>query len=252
MKKYFLFGILALIWANVSANAQDVIVKTDNSTIISKVEEITAESIKYRKWDNLDGPTYVLNVSEVICINFSNGTKESFIKSNPKVEEDKTEAIPQTTSYEDTRLNLQEQLIDKAYVTPYTSYSGNGSTSSENNIDFLRRDDLLKSARGCRVGSIICIVSGGTVMVTGIVVGVLCESLGVTIASATVGAAVCCIGGGILMGKAKRLEGEAYAINMTNIFEMKMGDTNAYASLCSTYNPLTNNSNIGVGIAFRF
>ena len=82
MKKFLLLSFLACILASGSAYAQDVIVKTDNSTILSKVEEISTESIKYRKWDNLDGPVYILNISEVISINYSNGTMETFKGKN--------------------------------------------------------------------------------------------------------------------------------------------------------------------------
>lgn len=127
MKKFLLLSFLACILASVSANAQDVIVKTDNSTILSKVEEISAESIKYRKWDNLDGPVYVLNISEVISINYSNGTMETFKdkqKDNVEVETEETISVSQTPQI------------------------GNVRVAAENNIDFLRRDDLLKSARG--------------------------------------------------------------------------------------------------------
>ena len=53
----FLFCIVG------TANAQDVIVKTDNSTILSKVLEITSTEIKYKKWNNQDGTTYSINRS---------------------------------------------------------------------------------------------------------------------------------------------------------------------------------------------
>ena len=227
MKKYFLFTILAYVLASVSANAQDVIVKTANSTILSKVEEITSESIKYRKWSNLDGPIYVINISEVISINYSNGTVDTFV-------------------------NKPQQVAEVEYVTtPQKSSVENVRVKSENNIDFLRRDDLLKSARGYRVGGIICAVSGGALMVAGIVGGVLGDSMGFLIAAECVGGAAVVVGG-CLTGIGKKRQWEAYAIEKADFMEIKLGDTNAYASLCSTYNPLLNHSNIGVGIALRF
>ena len=88
-------------------------------------------------------------------------------------------------------------------------------------------------------------------MVAGIVGGVLGDSMGLLIAAECVGGAALVVGG-CLMGIGKKRQREAYAIKKTDILEMKLGDTNAYASLCSTYNPLTNNSNIGAGITFRF
>ena len=58
--------------------AQDVILKKDNTTILSKVLEITTTEIKYKKWSNQEGPTYSINRSEVTRINFQNGDVEQF------------------------------------------------------------------------------------------------------------------------------------------------------------------------------
>jgi hypothetical protein len=61
--------------------AQDIIVKKDGSTITSKVEEINNTDIKYKKWNNLDGPLYSISRSEVVVINYQNGEIE-VIQSN--------------------------------------------------------------------------------------------------------------------------------------------------------------------------
>lgn len=69
-----------------TAAAQDVILKKDNTTVLSKVLEITSTEIKYKKWSNQDGPTYSINRSEVTRINFQNGDVEQFtdpIESKP-------------------------------------------------------------------------------------------------------------------------------------------------------------------------
>ena len=58
-------------------SAQDVIVRKDQSTIMSKVLEITSTEIKYKKWNNQDGPTYSINRSEVVSINYQNGEMET-------------------------------------------------------------------------------------------------------------------------------------------------------------------------------
>lgn len=76
MKKCILIITMVLITA--MTYAQDVIVKKDGSTIISKVEEIGSTEIKYKKWSNQDGPMYTISVSDVARINFENGTVESF------------------------------------------------------------------------------------------------------------------------------------------------------------------------------
>ena len=48
--------------------AQDVIVKRDGSTILSKVLEVNTSEIKYKKFSNQDGPTYTINKSEIIIL----------------------------------------------------------------------------------------------------------------------------------------------------------------------------------------
>ena len=60
------------------AMAQDVIVMKDQTTVMSKVLEISSTEIKYKKWDNQDGPTYSVLRSEVVSINYQNGEVESF------------------------------------------------------------------------------------------------------------------------------------------------------------------------------
>ncbi len=72
------FATLILLCITGMATAQDVIVKTDNSTILSKVLEITSTEIKYKKWDNEDGPLYSISRSEIKSINYENGEVENF------------------------------------------------------------------------------------------------------------------------------------------------------------------------------
>jgi hypothetical protein len=73
-----LFATLFLLCIAGMATAQDVIVMKDQSTIMSKVLEITSTEIKYKKWNNQDGPTYSINRSEVVSINYENGEVEIF------------------------------------------------------------------------------------------------------------------------------------------------------------------------------
>ena len=70
MNKYLLtIGVLCAI--NVS-KAQDVIVKKDGSTVMSKVLEVNQDDIKYKKYSNLDGPTYTIYKKEIASINYEN------------------------------------------------------------------------------------------------------------------------------------------------------------------------------------
>ena len=98
MRTLKLVCIIVLICVTYITQAQDVIVKTDQTTIVSKVTKISETEIEYKKWSNLDGPTYVISISEVASINYQNGEVESFNKSSVTTQEvqivNKKVAIP--------------------------------------------------------------------------------------------------------------------------------------------------------------
>lgn len=58
--------------------AQDVIVMKDGSTVLAKVLKITKTEVTYKKSNNLQGPEYTMTISDIVSINYENGTKESF------------------------------------------------------------------------------------------------------------------------------------------------------------------------------
>ena len=72
------FLAFLLLGLTVTAVSQDVILKKDNTTILSKVLEVTSTEIKYKKWSNQDGPTYSISRSEVVSINYQNGDVDRF------------------------------------------------------------------------------------------------------------------------------------------------------------------------------
>ena len=80
-KLRFVITMMALGFA-VCAKTQDIIVKKDGNTIVSKVLEVSDTQVKYKKASNLDGPTYTINISELVGINYQNGEKENFKTSD--------------------------------------------------------------------------------------------------------------------------------------------------------------------------
>lgn len=59
-------------------HAQDVIVKKDGSTILSKVLEVNQDNVKYKKHSNPNGPTYTVSIADIMAINYANGEKDTF------------------------------------------------------------------------------------------------------------------------------------------------------------------------------
>jgi len=72
MKKTFFIAILFLALA-VSAYAQDIIVLINGNIIEAKILEILPTEIRYRRFDNLNGPIHVIFKSEVYSIKYENG-----------------------------------------------------------------------------------------------------------------------------------------------------------------------------------
>jgi hypothetical protein len=65
----------------------DVIALKNGEEINAKVLEINQTEIKYKKCDNLDGPTFIIPKSDATKIKFSNGTTEVINSEKPKAEE---------------------------------------------------------------------------------------------------------------------------------------------------------------------
>lgn len=58
--------------------AQDIIVKNDGSNILAKVTNVSKSEVTYKKYDNQDGPTYTIKIKDLQCINYENGTTDTF------------------------------------------------------------------------------------------------------------------------------------------------------------------------------
>lgn len=74
----FVFLLLAVLCGVSTAAAQDLIVKTDASKIEASVLEVLPDAVRYKRYSNPDGPTYVLPTAEISYIQYANGEKESY------------------------------------------------------------------------------------------------------------------------------------------------------------------------------
>ncbi|MBR4402962.1 MAG: hypothetical protein IKT29_05470, partial [Flavobacteriales bacterium] len=81
MKRLFFVAMFILSFTTIYA--QDIIVKKDGSTIMSKVLEVQTDIIKYKKWSNQSGPTYSIKITDIFSINYKNGEKDVFNSPTP-------------------------------------------------------------------------------------------------------------------------------------------------------------------------
>ena len=100
MKKIVLPLILCLLTA-ICAQAQDTITKTDGSEIKAKVLAVNPDNLKYKLWENPDGPTYTILKSEVLLVKYENGYNEVFLPAKSE-----TSASSSSTEKDDYPLAL--------------------------------------------------------------------------------------------------------------------------------------------------
>lgn len=113
MKKQIILTMLSLAALNVAA--QDVVVKKDGSTILAKVLEVSQDNIKYKKFSNQNGPTYTINLSDIISVNYENGEKETYdVSANLASESQSSQKLIERKAASDN-----QQLIAK-YNAPIT------------------------------------------------------------------------------------------------------------------------------------
>ncbi len=213
MKKILLFFLL-LAAANVSA--QDVIVKKDGTTILSKVIEIGTSEVKYKKFSNQSGPTYSISKSELQTINYENGEKEN-ITSN-------------LTITNQTYVKEDPNILKKKFEA----------------------EDLYKEARTLSIWSWVCVVVGAGGGVTGLI---LCKDKTLQYVTCGAGLAVCCGLGGGLAGLAAKKKREAKSL-LSSVpiidYDLKMGDCTLSPSVNLLTDAQTNTPHLGVGLKLRF
>lgn len=92
--------------------AQDIIIKKNAEEIEAKILEISENSVTYKKFSNLDGPSYTLPKSDIFMIKYQNGEKETFkVASTGNNAHDK--AVQGTPEQERRRERQNQQLLLK-------------------------------------------------------------------------------------------------------------------------------------------
>lgn len=77
-----LVALLCLV--SLSASAQDLIICRNGDEITSKILKISKTEVEYKKWSNIEGPTYTLDKADIFMIKYQNGEKDVF-KETPAV-----------------------------------------------------------------------------------------------------------------------------------------------------------------------
>ena len=77
MKKFALFLFVSVATA-FSAKAQDIVTTKDSTVVQARVLSVGQADVRFKKYDNLEGPTYILSKSELLSVKFENGKELNF------------------------------------------------------------------------------------------------------------------------------------------------------------------------------
>ena len=81
--KRLLTLLFALTLFSSALSAQDIITLKNGNTIPAVVEEIGVSEIRYKPYDNPDGPVYAIPKANVLMIQYENGNTETFANAAP-------------------------------------------------------------------------------------------------------------------------------------------------------------------------
>jgi hypothetical protein len=126
-----LFSILFFMLLTFSLTAQDIIIKNDGSEISAKVLEISKTEVRFKKMDNVDGPTYIMSVNDLLMIRPSKGTNIVFKKEVVKPD---SPSVPNTTSSTgQLTSSTAEEVVAKSPVS--AAQEPNSTSNSEDSCD---------------------------------------------------------------------------------------------------------------------
>ena len=105
-----------------SVSAQDLITKKDGTDIQAKILEININEVKYKRFSNLEGPTFTLPKSDILVVRYENGEEEMFEESQTPVYLNTTFEVSPGMRYKDYKdfYNTREYVSQPG--DPYTPF----------------------------------------------------------------------------------------------------------------------------------
>ena len=77
--------LLILISLPLISFSQDTVILTNGEEISVKITTVSSQNVEYKKFSNLEGPTYILDKKEIFLIKYKNGEKEVFSQKKPTI-----------------------------------------------------------------------------------------------------------------------------------------------------------------------
>lgn len=108
--KIIVFFVLCCLCGMEALRAQDVIITRQSERIDAKIVEVSESEIKYKKQNNIDGPTFVISTGNVSSVIFSNGDVQSFSHAEPKKTDAPADVVPSSFRHRGWEFNVNPLL----------------------------------------------------------------------------------------------------------------------------------------------
>lgn len=115
-----LFGSIGM------ACAQDIITTKDSSDIQARILEVTNSEVKYKRFSNLEGPTFTISKSDILIVRYENGENEIFKESdniqNNQSSQRNYQQAPRRSHYNPNGMNTDAEIWEGMRYREYAPY----------------------------------------------------------------------------------------------------------------------------------
>lgn len=126
--------VFILLLCNYFVNAQDTLRFRNGTTVAVKVSEIGTTEIKYNRFDNVNGPQYIVEKNDIQLIKYSNGHIDTFAVVKPQIDKRTTEQAKGPT------VNYFTTTCEKLEIDAKNKILCNKRSLSENKIHHIIYD----------------------------------------------------------------------------------------------------------------
>jgi hypothetical protein len=133
--KFLVAGLLILFF--IKAYPQDVIVMKTGDEVQVKVLEILPDVVKYKKYNNQDGPTYSEYKTNIFMIKYQNGSKDVFGNQQSSTSNTSTTS---TNNNESQAVNVLQSYFINGFK--------NSSKKTFNLLDFKKTNGIMRNVNG--------------------------------------------------------------------------------------------------------
>ena len=110
MKYWFL--LINILLGALATQAQDLIILNSAEEIPAKVEQININEVVYKKYNNLEGPSYRIPKSTIFMIKYQNGIKEIYTDHTAPVITVQPQVLaPSKLTFSDHKFRLDRKVI---------------------------------------------------------------------------------------------------------------------------------------------